>query len=164
MNKLICLFLFIVVNCRAQIKSDNDYQNMSDVIDENIKKTVYYEILKENNIQTKFYITNLSSDEKETIKSKSLKNGLLLKDGFYAFYIKDIRYSFTHIYVKSNGKIKIFQSINCPPDNIKIKEAITYIKDNFGNKGSLVDDISNYSKYIQYSKIDPQSKFNCQTQ
>lgn len=164
MNKFICIFLLIVVSCKSQIKNDNDYQNMKDVIDGNIKNTVYYEVLKENNIQAKFYITNLSSDAKETIKSDSLKNGLLLKDGFYAFYIKDIRYSFTHIYVKSKGEIKIFESVNCPSNNLKIKQAITYIKDNFGNKEILVEDISNYSKYIKYYKIDPQSKFNCQTQ
>ncbi len=163
MNKFICLFLIIVVNCKAQIKNDNDYQNMRDVINENIKNTIYSEVLKENNIQAKFYITNLSSDAKETIKSDSLKNEPLLNDGVYAFYIKDIRYSFIHIYVKSTGKIKIFESVNCPPNNPKIKQAITYIKGNFVNKESLFEGVSNYSKYVQYYKIDPQSKFNCQT-
>lgn len=163
MNKFICLFLLIIVNCKAQIKNDNDYQNMRDVINENIKNTVYYEVLKENNIQAKFYIMDLSSDVKETIKSDSLKNRPLLNDGVYAFYIKDIRYSFIHIYLKSKGKIKIFESVNCPPNNLKIKQAITYIKDNFGYKENLVESVSNYSKYIQYYKIDPQSKFNCET-
>ncbi|AZA77002.1 hypothetical protein EG347_05500 [Chryseobacterium sp. G0186] len=161
MNKFICLFLFIVVNCKAQIKNDNDYQNMRGVINENIKNTIYYEVLKENNIQARFYITNLFSDAKETIKSDSLENGLLLNDGVYAFYIKDIRYSFIHIYIKSNGKIKIFESINCPNDNLKMNQAIAYIKDNFENKGNIVDNISNYSNYIQYYKVDPQSKLNC---
>lgn len=162
MNKLICILLFIVVSCRVQIKDDTDYQNMKEVIDKNIMNTGYYEVFKENNIQAKFYITDLSSDGHETLKSDSLKRNLLLKDGVYAFYIKNISYSFTHIYVKYNGKIKIFESINCPPGDQKIKQVITYVKANFeNNKETIINNAFNYSKYIQYLKIDPQSKLNC---
>ncbi|MGD1318492.1 hypothetical protein [Chryseobacterium sp. 2R14A] len=134
---------------------------MKEVIDKNIKNTVYSEVLKENGIQAQFYITNLSSDAKETIKSNSLKANKLLQDCVYAFYIKDIRYSFTHIYVKHKKKVKIFESVNCSDSNLKITRVIDYIKYNYENKGSLVDNIYNYSKYIQYYKVDPQSKLNC---
>lgn len=160
MNKLMCLFLFIIVSCRAQT-NNNDYQNMKEIIDENIKNTIYSEVFKKNGIQTQFYITNLSSDTKETIKSNSLKENKFLQDGVYVFYVKDIRYSFTHIYVKHKGKIKIFESINCPNDNLKINQAIAYIRDNFKNEESVVNNILSYSKYINYLKVDPQSKLNC---
>lgn len=162
MNKLICILFLIIVGCRNQaITKKNDYQSMKQVIESYVKNTSYYEILQENHVQPKFYITNLSSDAMETINSDSLKENMLLKDGVYAFYIKDIRYSFTHIYIKHKGNVKIFESINCPSDNIKFKEAITYVENEFLNNQRIVDNIYNYSKYIQYFKIDPQSKLNC---
>ncbi|MFZ4929903.1 hypothetical protein [Chryseobacterium sp. Mn2064] len=164
MNKLTCIFLFMIICCKAQTNTNsNDYQNMRDVIDKYILGTVYYETLKENGIRSKFYITNFSSNKMETIESNSLKKQLLLNDGVYIFYIKDIRYAYTHIYIKDNGKVKIFESINCPADNLKIRQAVTYIENNLENenKENIIDNISNYSKHIKYFKIDPQSKFNC---
>lgn len=162
MNKLICIFFLIIVGCKAQVITKiNDYQNMKQVIDSYVKNTSYYEILQENHISPKFYITNLSSDAKKTIDSNSLKETMLLKDGVYAFYIKDIRYSFTHIYIKYKGDVKVFESINCPSNNLKINQAISYVKTRSLNNQSIVDNIYNYSKYIQYLKIDSQSKLNC---
>ncbi len=162
MNKLVYLFFIMLIGCRAQVTMINDdYQNMKQIIDNSIKNTSYYEILQANKIQPKFYITNLSSDIKETLSSDSLKEAILLKDGVYAFYIKDIRYSFTHIYIKYKGNVKIFESINCPSDDLKINQVVNYLKNKFLNNENIVDNIYNYSKYIQYLKIDPQSKLNC---
>lgn len=164
MNKFVIMFLFFTLICKSQISINSDYVNMKNTINSYIKNTTYFKILSDHKLDPKFYITNLSSNLKETIKSDSLKKMVLLKDGVYAFYIKDVRYSFTHFYVKDKGNVKVFESINCPNDNFKINQVINYIKNKIRNNDDLIDNIYNYSKYVKYQKVDPQSKLNCSSE
>lgn len=107
-----------------------------------------------------FFIYDLSDPSN---RAASFKDCVNFMDGHIYHFAPIIRnYSFSHIAVLENKKIKIFRSINCKNRGDSLTSVITYLSpklaDNNDSK-AIMDRVKNYRKYGVYMNDDDSSLF-----
>lgn len=160
MNRLILLstLVFICLSCSTNKRQVNkEYILMGDVCEKYIKDTDYFMFIHEHNIPIYFLVDNLTN--KNVIRNNS-RNPQKLEDGVYHFYIPDLRYSYDHILIKYNGKIKIFENVYCDNTIPNVKEYIYQKK--IGNKTIIDINLVQYRDSAKYIKTDNYTSFNCE--
>lgn len=74
-------------------------------------------------------------------------------DHIYHFAAFDFNFSYSHILILENGKLKVFKSIDCWNKGDKLEDVISYVSkklENNTNKNEIIERVKNYRKYGRY--------------
>ena len=81
----------------------------------------------------------------------------------YHVFPDNYSYSFSHIIILEDGKLKIFKSINCKGRADSLDDVLNYLKQNLtdNNKDEIMDRVRDYRTYGSYHRVDPMASLQC---
>jgi hypothetical protein len=113
----------------------------------------------ENGKPKNFFIFDLTDTLNKSFPSE---NDIEFKENhIYHFAPLRYEYSFSHLVILKNGRLKIFRSINCEKKGDKLQMVLDYLKEIGINDEKTMENILNYRKFGIYLEIDPQSIILC---
>jgi mannitol/fructose-specific phosphotransferase system IIA component (Ntr-type) len=83
----------------------------------------------------------------------------------YHFAFIDEPFSFSHIAILEDGKLKIFNLINCKNKGESLKDVLSHLKlklKNDKNKNEILKRVKNYRKYGVYTSFNGSSSVRCE--
>ncbi len=94
-----------------------------------------------------------------TNNSENDRGFIEFKDpGIYHFSPTRYRYSYSHIAILHNGKLKIFSYLNCDENGETVEKVLTYIERYLSLEKEALDRIRRYRSYGHYVLRDPMEK------
>ena len=88
-----------------------------------------------------------------------------INNHFYHVFPFIYDFSFNHIIILENVKLKVFNSVNCKDRGNTIEEVIAYLNqklfDSEENKKQILERVTNYRKYGEYARLDNFSRLLC---
>ena len=75
----------------------------------------------------------------------------------YHFAPLEYNFSFSHILILEDGKLKVFKSINCLDRGDKLEDVISYLNQKLKNetdKDEIIERVKNFRKYGKYFHLD----------
>ena len=85
----------------------------------------------------------------------------LKSEGIYHFSPVQFEFSFSHIAVIKDRKMKIFSYLNCNNSRDKIDDVLEYVTKNFSYDESVLDRITSYRFYGHFEKTDDHYEIEC---
>lgn len=140
---------------------------MSDVlrgsVSEKVKEQLSWRFLVEESRANGFFVYDLTEP---TNKQTSLLERVEFKNNhIYHFAFIDLPFSFSHIAVLEDGKLKIFRAINCKGKGDSLKDVIGYLNEklqNDKNKDEIIKRVKNYRSYGAYASFNGLSLLQCE--
>lgn len=83
----------------------------------------------------------------------------------YHFAYIDSPFSFSHIAILEDGKLRVFRGVNCQGKGDKIEDVISYLNKRLKhdkNKDEIINQVKNYRKYGVYASFDGSSVPRCE--
>lgn len=75
----------------------------------------------------------------------------------YHFAPLEFNFSYSHILILEDGKLKVFRSIDCWNRGDKLEDVISYVSkklENNKNKDEIIERVKNFRKYGKYFQLD----------
>ncbi len=75
----------------------------------------------------------------------------------YHFSPLEYNFSYSHILILEDGKLKVFKSIDCWNKGDKLEDVICYVSkklENNKDKGEIIERVKNFRKYGKYFQLD----------
>ncbi|MBK9214289.1 MAG: hypothetical protein IPM59_01605 [Chloracidobacterium sp.] len=140
---------------------------LSDVLRGSVSKKVREQLswrfLVEESRGNGFFVWDLTEP---TNKQASLLERVEFKNKhIYHFAFIDLPFSFSHIAVLEDGRLKIFKSINCKGKGDRLEDVVAYVNEqlkNDKNKAEIIKRVKNYREYGSYAAFNGQSKPQCE--
>lgn len=85
----------------------------------------------------------------------------LKNEGIYHFAPVQFEFSFSHIAVIKDRKMKVFSYLNCDNSRDKIADVIDYVTKNFSYDESVIDRITSYRFYGHFTKAEDRYELEC---
>lgn len=111
---------------------------------------------------TNFFVYDLTDpSNKQTTSNESID---FINGHVYHFAYLDAPYSYSHIGILENGKLKVFSGINCQYVGAKLEDVLKYldVKLEKGEaKNDLIKRVKNYRKYGVYLRFRDSTTLRC---
>jgi len=138
----------------------------SDILKSSVSQTVEAQfpprVFVEESRANGFFVYDLTEPSN---KQTSLLERVEFKNNhIYHFAYIDLPFSFSHIAVLEDGKLKIFKSLNCEGKGDNLKDVIGYLNkklENSKNKDEVVGRVKNYRSYGIYASFNGLSTPQC---
>ena len=129
-------------------------EQLAGILNESV--SAYAKIFKqgfavENERGNSFFIYDLtesSNSSDSRVKCIDFRNNHI-----YHFAPYRISFSYSHILILEDGKLKVFKSINCWNKGDKLEDVISYVSkklENNTDKDEIIERVKNYRKYGRY--------------
>lgn len=82
--------------------------------------------------------------------------------GVYHFAPLDLNFSFSHVAVLENGRLKVFSFLNCEGRGETVRDVVQYLAQLGSYSDTVIGRVQNYRSYGTYFQTDPQSHVACQ--
>jgi hypothetical protein len=175
MMKLLCIIIanIFFISCKSQNIDTSDQHIFNDQSD-SLKRIILERLNKDIN-EYKEYTGELSIEWNDIVIQDIIDTSN--KEQGYDKHIKFIRnhvyhlapslmeFSFSYIiHIRNDGRLKIFEAINCKDRGDSLEDVLKYINDNkgeFNNLQLLLERVKNYRKYGSYIQTDEFSTMRC---
>jgi hypothetical protein len=87
---------------------------------------------------------------------------VLNQRGVYHFAPLDLNFSFSHIAILDNGRLKVFSFLNCEGRGETVRDVLQYLAQMGSYSDTVIARVQNYRSYGTYYQTDPQSHVTCQ--
>jgi hypothetical protein len=165
------LLFWAAFQCSAQEceKNPDDLYNRETVLEELAKtlnesipeyRKIYSEFRAEQQRAVLFFVHDLTDPTNKQTNLKECVN--FVNDHVYHVSPLSYMYSFSHIVVLENGKLKIFKSLNCLVD--KLEDVVKYLNTKLAddkNKDVIIERVKNYRKFGKYYRTCDREFHKC---
>jgi hypothetical protein len=165
------LLFWAAFQCSAQEceKNPDDLYNRETVLQELAKtlnesipeyRTIYSEFRVEKQRAVLFFVHDLTDPANKQTNSRECVN--FINNHVYHVSPLSYMYSFSHIVVLENGKLKIFKSLNCLVD--KLEDVVKYLNTKLvgdKNKDVIIERVKNYRKFGKYYRTCDRQYHKC---
>lgn len=132
-------------------------------VSEKVREQLSWRFLVEESRASGFFVYDLTEP---TNKQTTLLERVEFKNNhIYHFAFIDLPFSFSHLAVLEDGKLKIFKAVNCKGKGDSLEDVVAYLnrklKDH-KNKDEIIKRVKNYRGYGTYATFNGQSKPQCE--